>query len=240
MPIKILLIATSHSRMGEGDRKTGLWLEEFAVPYYIFKDAGAILTLASPKGGEIPLDPKSESIIASSSTIKRFQKDTDGLNYLNHSTPISGLKAEDFDLVFLLGGHGAMWDFPDDEQLKKLLEEFDRQNKLIGSVCHGAAALLHVEGISGDPLLKGRQITAFSNNEEQIWGLTKLVPFMLESELSSLGGFYNKSHDFVSNIVVDGNLITGQNPASSKEVAKKLLLCLKENSRRGEATLRLN
>jgi putative intracellular protease/amidase len=239
MPIKILLIATSHSQMGESDRKTGLWLEELAVPYYIFQDAGLVITLASPKGGEVPLDPKSESIIASTSTIKRFQKDPDGVYCLNHSTALSELKAEDFDLVFLLGGHGPMWDFLHDEQLKKLLEGFDRQNKLIGSVCHGAAALLQLESISGEPFVKGRQITAFSNSEEQVWGLTKMVPFMLETDLSALGAIYSKSHNFVSHIVVDGNLITGQNPASSKEVAKKLLLCIKESSKRSEAALRL-
>lgn len=236
-PIKILIITTSHEQLGDTGRKTGLWLEELAVPYYIFKDAGALITLASPKGGPVPLDPKSESIIASNSTIRRFQKDPEAISWLSHSFPLSTQKAEDFDLVFLPGGHGPIWDFPGNEPLKQLLEDFNRQNKLIGSVCHGVASLLSLENGLGERLVKGRQLTAFSNSEEKVSGLTGIVPLLLESELVFLGASYSKGPDFESHTVIDGNLITGQNSASSKEVAKKLLVCLKESPKRAQAVM---
>ena len=233
-PIKILIIATSHQQMGDTNRKTGLWLEELSVPYYIFKDAGALITLASPSGGPVPLDPKSESIIASTSGIRRFQKDLEAISWLSHSILLSTQKAEDFDLVLLLGGHGAMWDFSCNEPLKQLLEDFNRQNKFIGAVCHGVTALATLKNGLGEPLVKDRKLTAFSNSEEKVWGLTGVIPFLLESELVSLGASYSKSPDFESHIVIDGNIITGQNPASSKELARKLLTCLKESPKRAE------
>jgi putative intracellular protease/amidase len=225
--VKILIIATSHEQMGSSDRKTGLWLEELAVPYFIFKEAGALITLASPKGGSIPLDPKSESIIASTSTIRRFQKDTEAQSLLSDTATIASQNAEEFDLVLITGGHGAMWDFPTFEPLKHLLEDFDRQKKIIGAVCHGVAALLPLENKKKECLIKGKNVTAFSNGEEQIWGLTSMMPFLLESELEKQGAHYSKAANFESHIAVDGNIITGQNPASSKELAKKMLLCLK-------------
>jgi putative intracellular protease/amidase len=221
--MKILIVATSHDQMGDSDRMTGLWLEELAEPYYIFTFAGALITLASPMGGPVPLDPQSESLIMSNSTIRRFQKDPDAISLLEDSVLLETLKASDFDMVLLLGGHGAMWDFPDNRHLKGLLEEFSRQEKPIGAVCHGVAALVSVKNNLGEPLVKGRKITAFTNNEEQSSGLTKVVPFLLESVLTDLGASFAKSANYVTHVVTDGNLITGQNPASAKEVARQLL-----------------
>ena len=231
-PIKILIVATSQEQMGETGRKTGVWLEELAVPYYIFKDAGAVITLASPKGGVVPLDPKSESIIVSTSTTRRFQKDPEISAWLSHAEVAGTLKAENYDLVFLPGGHGLMWDFPGDESLTLLLEEFYRLNKLIGATGHGVAALLSLKSKTGEPLLKGRQLTGYSNSEEKVLGLTDIVPFPLESSLVSLGAIYRKGPDFESHVVADSNFITGQNSSSAKEVAKQLLICLKEAAKR--------
>lgn len=236
-PIKILIIATSHGQMGDTNRKTGLWLEELAVPYYIFKDAGALLTLASPKGGLVPLDPKSESIIVANSTTRRFQKDPETIDMMANSIILGTQKAEDFDLVFLPGGHGPMWDFCDNQPLKLILEDFNRQDRLIGAVSHGVAGLLALKNKLGEPLVKGRQLTAFSNSEERVSGLTEVVPFLLESVLVSLGASYTKSQDFVSHVVIDGNIVSGQNSASAKEVAKKLLVCLKELPKKAEAAM---
>jgi putative intracellular protease/amidase len=240
VPVKILIIATSHEQIGDSNRKTGLWLGELAVPYYIFKDAGALITLASPKGGPVPLDPKSESIIVSSSTTKRFLKDPETVSLLSHAIPLSTQKTEDFDFVFLCGGHGSMWDFSNNEPLKQLLEDFNRQNKFIGAISHGVAALMSLKNSLGEPLLKGRQITAFSNSEEQVMGLTASMPFSLETALVSLGAFYSKSADFENHIVIDENIITGQNPSSSKELANNLLICLKKSLKKTEIAAVLN
>jgi putative intracellular protease/amidase len=226
-PIRVLIIATSHSQMGNSARKTGVWLEEIAAPYYVFKDAGANITLASPKGGIVPLDPKSESIIVANSTTRKFLKDPEAISWIEHSVKVDGLLASDFDFVFLPGGHGPLWDFPKSAALATLLEEFNAQKKFIGAVCHGVAGLLAVNNESGEPLVKGRQLTCFSNSEEEISGLTNVVPFLLESKLVSLGAYFTQRPDFENHVVADGNLITGQNPSSSKEVARRLLLALK-------------
>jgi len=236
-PIKILVIATSHRQMGDSNRKTGLWLDELAGPYYIFKEAKALLTLASPEGGEIPLDPKSESIIVSTSTTKRFVNDPEAKSWFSDSAPLTTVKAENFDLVFLPGGHGPIWDFPANDSLKQLLGDFNCQHKLIGLVSHGAAALLQLHNILGEPLVKGRELTAFSNSEELVWGLTSTLPFLLETELISLGASFSKGPDFECHVVIDSNIITGQNAASAKEVAKKLLLCLKLSVKKPEPTM---
>src|SRR5271170_1339514 len=166
--MKVLIVATSHGQLGDSTRRTGLWLEELVIPYYIFKEAGAFVTIASPLGGEIPLDPKSESILASTPTIRRFQKDPACIAELSHSIPLHELKAEDFDMVFVAGGHGAMWDFRDNTALKELLEDFNRQHKITGFVCHGAAALLGLRDDMGEPFVKGRRLTAYSNSEEGV------------------------------------------------------------------------
>jgi putative intracellular protease/amidase len=229
--IRILIVATSHERLGDSGRKTGVWLEELAIPYYIFTEAGAQVILASPKGGEVPLDPKSESIIVSTSTIRRFQKDPEAIALLAHSQPLSTQRAEDFDLVYLAGGHGPAWDFAGNGVLKELLEDFDRQHKLIGAVSHGAAGLLALKNALGEPLVKGRRLTACSNSEEKVAGLTAMLPFLLQSALTGLGALYTQGPDFEKFIVVDGNIITGQNAASAREVARHLLAALKELSK---------
>jgi putative intracellular protease/amidase len=225
--IKVLIVASSHSQMGNAIRKTGVWLEEIAAPYFAFKDALVQMTLASPKGGVVPLDPKSESIIVSNSTTRKFLKDPEAMAWLENSHKLDTLKASDFDLVYLPGGHGPLWDFPKNEALKNLLEDFNRQNKFIGAVSHGVTAFIALKNNLDEPLVKGRQLTCFSNSEEEISGLTGTVPFLLESKLVALGAYFTQRPDFENHVVVDGNLITGQNPSSSKEVARRLLLNFK-------------
>jgi len=229
--MKILIIATSHEQLGDTGRKTGLWLEELAFPYYVYKDAGAVIVLASPRGGAVPLDPKSESILASTPTIRRFQKDPEGVALLAHSIPLSAVKAEDYDMVYVGGGHGALWDFPENEELKELLQSFIRQQKVIGLVSHGVAALLALQNSVGEPFVKGRHLTAFSNSEQQVAGLTAVVPFSLESKLVAEGAFYTRGDDFRTHTVTDGRLICGQNPISSLEVSRKMLASLKESTK---------
>ncbi len=234
-PIKILIVVSSHTQMGSTANKAGVWLETLAAPYYIFKEAGMAITLASPKGGPVPLDPKSESIIVSTSTTKRFQKEPETIAFLEHSVPLSTQIADDFDLVFLPGGHGPMWDFPCNMHLKELIEDFNRQRKPIGAVSHGVASLVTPMNGLGDPLMKGRQLTAFSDTEEQVTGLKGVVPFSLESSLVALGASYTKGPNFESYTVTDGNIITGQNAGSAKELARKLLVLLKSMPKRSEA-----
>ena len=230
--MKILIILTSHEQLGDTGRKTGLWLESLAIPYYTFKDAGAIMTFASPQGGQPPLDPKSESIIASNSTIRRFQKDLEATSDLSHSIALHTLKAEDFDMLFLPGGHGPLWDFPGNDPLRHLLEDFIRQGKIIGLVSHGVSALLSLHNSLEEPFVKGRQLTAFCNSEEKVAGLTDIVPFSLESTLTNLGAAYSKGPDFIPHVVTDGMIITGQNPASSLEVGRRMLALLKETQKK--------
>lgn len=226
--MKIVIVATSHTQLGDTGRKTGLWLEELAIPYYIFKEAGAAVTIATPLGGPVPLDPKSESIMASTPTIRRFQKDQEAISDLAHSTPLDTLIAENFDMVFVAGGHGAMWDFPEDKSLRLLLEDFNRQHKIMGVVSLGAAALIHLQNNMGEPFVKGRRVTAFSNSEQQVAGLTAVVPFSLESALVAAGAIYTKGSDFKNYTVTDGNLVCGQNPISAQDVSRGMLAILKE------------
>jgi putative intracellular protease/amidase len=235
--VKILIIATSHDQLGDTGRKTGQWLESLAIPYFLFKEAGATITFASPLGGPIPLDPKSESIIASNSTIRRFQKDMEAISDLAHSVPLATLRAEDFDMALLPGGHGPMWDFPGNEPLRQLLEDFNHQNKPLGLISHGVSALVHLRSDAGDPFVKGRHVTAFSNSEEMVAGLTGVVPFSLESKLISFGAFYTKGADYTPFAITDGNIITGQNPASSSEVTKRMLALQKETQKKPQPVL---
>jgi len=230
--MKILIIATSHEQLGDTGRKTGLWLESVAIPYYIFKDAGAVITFASPLGGPVPLDPKSESIIASNSTIRRFQKDLEAISDLSHSIPLDTLSAEDFDMALLPGGHGPMWDFPDNDSLRRLLDDFNHQSKVIGLISHGVSALIPLQNNLGEPFVKGRHLTAYSNSEEKVAGLTGIIPFSLESKLISFGAFYTKGADYTSFAITDDNIISGQNPASSSEVAKRMLALQKETQKK--------
>jgi putative intracellular protease/amidase len=227
--MKVLFVTTSHDKMGDTGDKTGVWLEELAAPYYAFKEISADITLASPGGGQVPLDPKSQAIIIATRSTKRFLKDTEAMNFLAHSMLLSAIKADDFDVVFLPGGHGPLWDLANNVLLKQLLEDFDRNDKPIGAVCHGVVALISLQNDNGEYLVKGKQLTGFSNSEEEASGLTRVVPFLLETKLLSLGALYSKGSDYVSHVVVDRNIITGQNPASSEEVAKKIIVLVKHN-----------
>jgi putative intracellular protease/amidase len=208
--------------MGDTGKATGVWLEEIAAPYYVFKDAGAELSIASPKGGPVPLDPKSQSIIVATRSVKRFLKDEQAMNFLSDSALLDEMNMIDFDMVFIPGGHGAMWDLAENKSLKKLLESFNRDNKIIGAVCHGVVGLLSLQNESGEPLIKGKQLTCFSNSEEESAGLSQIVPFLLETELVSRGALFSKEPNYVSHVVADGNIITGQNPASSEDTANKM------------------
>jgi putative intracellular protease/amidase len=226
---KILFVTTSHDKMGETSASTGVWLEELAGPYYVFKDAGAAITIASPKGGSVPLEPKSQSILLITSSGKRFLKDEEAMDSLSQSVTLEEVSEDNFDLVFLPGGHGAMWDLADNKILKSLLEAFNKSNKPIGSVCHGVVALLSLQNENGELLIKGKQITAFSDIEEEYAGLAKTVPFLLEARLTLLGALYSKGESYLSHIVTDGNLITGQNPASSLAVARKISVLIQNS-----------
>ena len=226
--MKILIITTSHGELGTTGRKTGVWLEELAIPYFAFKAVGADITLASPLGGPLPIDPRSESIIASTSAIRRFQKDPEVISLLAHSLPLDTMKAADFDMVFLPGGRGAMWDFPGNEPLMRLLESFIHQDKIIGLVSHAVSALISMQKGNSEPFVKDMDLTAASNSEEQLAGFTDQLPFSLESTLISLKAYYSKAADYNTHTVTNGHLVTGQNGASSADVAKKMLLLLKE------------
>jgi len=227
--MKVLFITTSHDTLGDTDGKTGLWLEELAAPYYVFKEVGADITVASPKGGQVPVDPKSMAIVIATRNTKRFLKDGEAMNILAHSTVLSAIKATDYDVIFLTGGHGPLWDLADNNILKQLLESFDSRGKPIGAVCHGVVGLVSLQNDTGTFLVKGKRLTGFSNSEEESAGLTKIVPFLLETKLVSLGALYSKGANYVSHVVEDGNIITGQNPASSEEVAKKMVALVKHN-----------
>ncbi|WP_245536729.1 type 1 glutamine amidotransferase domain-containing protein [Solitalea canadensis] len=217
------MITTSHSELGNTGHQTGVWLEELAAPYYIFKDAGAEITIASPKGGQVPLDPKSEDASSETEMSKRFSNDREALLQLAKSVKIEDVKAKDFDAAFLPGGHGPMWDLSDNYELRLLLEDFYNAQKPIGSVCHGVAGLIPLRDKDGHAIVKGKNLTSFSNTEEELVGLTKVVPFLLETELKNLGANYSKKEDFAPFMIKDGLLITGQNPASSEITAKELL-----------------
>lgn len=227
--INILFIATSHDRLGDTGRRTGIWLEELAAPYYVFREAGAAVKLASPKGGRIPVDPKSQSIIVATRSVKRFLKDSEAMDFLSHSILPQDVKADDFDAVFIPGGHGAMWDLTGNGMVKQLVEDFNSAGKPIGAICHGVAALLSLQNNKAEVLIRGRQITGFSNSEEEATGLAMVLPFLLETKLRSLGALYARGIDYTGYIVVDDNIITGQNPASSEEAAKRLLILLESN-----------
>jgi len=222
------MVLTSHSELGNTGKKTGFWVEEFAAPYYALKDAGASITIASPKGGQPPIDPTSTEPANQTEATHRFDKDAALKALLAHTTKISEVSANDFDAVFYPGGHGPLWDLTNDKDSIELIENFWRDKKPVAAVCHAPSVLLHVMDEENIPLLKNKKITGFTNTEEEAVGLTKIVPFLLEDELKSKGGIYSKKEDWASHVVSDGLLITGQNPASSKEAAEKLLQLLKE------------
>ena len=221
--MKILMVLTSHDKLGDTGEKTGFWLEEFAAPYYVLKDAGADITLASPKGGQPPLDPKSDADDAQTEATKRFKADDAAQSVLAETLVLSEIKADDFDAVFYPGGHGPLWDLAEDKDSIRLLEAFAHSDRPIGAVCHAPAIFKHPKAKSGDPLVSGKAVTGFTNTEEEGVGLTDVVPFLVEDMLKANGGKYEKGDDWASFVVVDGKLVTGQNPASSEEAAKKLL-----------------
>lgn len=225
--MKILIVLTSHDQLGDTGNKTGFWLEEFAAPYYVLKDAGAEVVLASPKGGQPPLDPKSDEPDAQTKATERFKGDKQAQADLANTRKLSEIKAESFDAVFYPGGHGPLWDLYNDADSIGLLEELVKADKPIAAVCHAPAVLAKVRGGAGEPLVNGRKVTGFSNSEEEAVGLTDVVPYLLEDVLKEKGGLYSKGEDWASYVLVDGNLITGQNPASSEEAAQELLKLLR-------------
>ena len=220
--MKILMVLTSHDRLANTGDKTGFWLEEFAAPYYTFKDAGIDITLASPAGGQPPLDPKSDQPQAQSEFTERFKADSTAQEQLANTKPLTEVDATDFDAVFYPGGHGPLWDLSVSLNSIALIENFVTQDKPVAFVCHSPAALKNVK-VNGEYLVKGKKVTGFSNTEEVAVGLADVVPFMLEDALKDNGGQYEKGADWQSYVVEDGLLITGQNPASSEDTAKTLL-----------------
>jgi putative intracellular protease/amidase len=225
--MKILIVLTSHSKLGNTDKKTGFWIEEFTTPYYALADAGAEITIASPNGGQPPVDPSSELEEAQTATTERFFKDTLLIDKVAHSLKLSEVNQADYDAVFYPGGHGPLWDLATDKNSIHLIEGFYNHQKPIAFVCHAPAALVNVKAINGEPLVKGKHLTCFSNTEEKGVKLTDIVPFLLEDELVKHGAHYSKGDDWTSHVMQDGLLITGQNPASSLAVAELLLKTLK-------------
>jgi len=224
--MNILMVLTSHDRLGDTGKKTGFWLEEFAAPYYAFLDAGVNVTLASPAGGQPPLDPSSDTEDTQTKDTKRFKDDKDAQEHLANTKKLADVKAEDFDSVFYPGGHGPLWDLAVDKNSINLIETFVKQDKPVAFVCHSPAALKNVK-VDGEYLVKGKTVTGFTNSEEDAVGLTDVVPFLVEDALKANGGNYEKAADWESFVVEDGLLITGQNPASSEEAATRLVAKLK-------------
>jgi putative intracellular protease/amidase len=224
--MKVLMVLTSHDTLGDTDRKTGFWLEELAAPYYVFKDAGAEITLASPKGGQPPLDPKSDEPMFQTDTTRRFSVDEDAKAQLAQTVRLDSVDQKDFDTVFYPGGHGPMWDLAEDRASIGLIESFIAAGKTIALVCHAPGVLRHVKKPDGAPFVEGRYLTGFTDSEEAAVGLEKVVPFLVEDELISLGAVFSKVKDWGVHTVVDGQLITGQNPASSHEAAEALVTAL--------------
>jgi putative intracellular protease/amidase len=225
--MKILIVLTSHEQLGDTGKKTGFWLEEFAAPYYVLKDAGAAITLAAPKGGQPPLDPTSDLPENLTESTKRFRTDPAAQAELANTKKLADVSANDFDGVFYPGGHGTMWDLPDNAASIALIEAFAKAGKPVGAVCHAPAALVNVRGKNGEYLVKGKRVTGFTNTEEEAVGLTAVVPFLLEDRLKERGGVYSKGANWAPYVQVDGKLVTGQNPASSGRVAEELLKLLR-------------
>ena len=226
--MKVLMVLTSHDQLGNTGRKTGFWLEELAAPYYVFEEAGAEITLASPKGGRPPLDPKSNEPEFRTDLTRRFEKDAAAEAQLGKTVRLDSVKQESFDTVFYPGGHGPMWDLAEDKNSIKLIESFLAAGKPIALVCHAPGVLRHVKTPDGKPLVHGKQVTGFTDGEEEDVGLTNVVPFLVEDELINLGATFSKVKNWGVYTVTDGQLITGQNPASSGPTAKVLIEKLNE------------
>ena len=221
--MKILIVLTSHDKLGDTGEKTGFWLEEFAAPYYVFKDAGAEITLASPLGGQPPLDPKSDAPDFQTESTHRFKSDSAAQDVLASTLKLADVSAVDFDAVFYPGGHGPLWDLAEDASSIALIEEMLAANKPVAAVCHAPGVLRHPNGPNGASVVQGKAVTGFTNTEEAAVGLTDVVPFLVEDMLKKNGANYSKLEDWHPHVVTDGLLITGQNPASSEPVAKALL-----------------
>jgi putative intracellular protease/amidase len=223
--MKILMVLTSHDQLGNTGRKTGFWLEEFAAPYFVFRDAGVDLTLASPKGGQPPIDPKSDSPADQTPAMARFKEDAVAKQALANTRKLGDMKAEDYDTIFYVGGHGPMWDLVDNPESIRLIESFYNSGKPVAAVCH-SPAVFHRVMYKGAPLLKGKRVTGFTDGEEEAVQLTKVVPFLVEDELKRVGALYEKAADWAPFAIVDGRVITGQNPASSTVAANSVLKVL--------------
>ena len=232
--MKILMVLTSHDKLGNTGRKTGFWLEEFAAPYFVFTDAGIELTLASPKGGQPPVDPKSDEPNNQTPAQIRFKKDSAAQKALSQTSKLADMKSEDFDTVFYPGGHGPMWDLAESQDSIKLLESFYNSGKPIALVCHSPGMLRHVT-YNGAPLVKGKHVTGFTNGEEEEVQLTHVVPFLVEDELLRLGAIFEKVRNWQPFSITDGRLITGQNPASSTVTAQALLKALGQKAAEASA-----
>lgn len=224
--LKVLVVLTSHDQLGDTGNKTGFWVEEFAAPYYVLADAGVNVTIASPKGGQPPIDPKSALPEFQTEATKRFDEDKELKIKLANSIPLKEISEQDYDAIFYPGGHGPLWDLTNDKTSIALIEAFWRNNKPVAAVCHAPGVLRFVKDTKGSSLVKGKKVTGFSNSEEEAVQLTNVVPFLVEDELVKLGGIYSKGEDWNSYVLKDGNLITGQNPGSSEETAKELLALL--------------
>ena len=221
--MNVLIILTSHNKLGETGLKTGFWLEEFAAPYFTLLDAGANITLASPKGGRPPIDPKSDEPDFQTAATERFKSDSDAQAVLANTSKLSDIKPEDYDAVMYPGGHGLLWDLANDQDSIAIIEAMVAANKPVASVCHAPAVLLKAKAPNGEPLVKGKKVAGFTNSEEDAVQSTQVVPLLVEDELIRLGGEYSKVDDWQSYAITDGKLITGQNPASSEAVAKAIL-----------------
>ncbi len=228
--MKVLMVLTSHDQLGDTGNKTGFWLEEFAAPYYVFKDAGADITLASPLGGQPPIDPTSDGEDSQTDDTRRFKGDEAAQKHLASTEKLSTVNADGFDAIFYPGGHGPLWDLAEDADSKQLIETFYTSGKPVGAVCHAPAVFRHTVRADGKPLVSGLRVTGFTNSEEEAVGLTSVVPFLVEDMLKSNDGKYEKGDDWADFVLRDGNLVTGQNPASSASAAKELLALLESKA----------
>lgn len=227
MSKKILFITTSHTQLGETGRKTGIWAEEVAAPYLVFTDAGYEVDLASPQGGPAPFDPGSiKPAGQNNAVLERFLKLETAQRKVAQTQKIEAVNVGNYDAVFFPGGHGAMWDLPNDSGVTRAVEQASAANKVIGAVCHGVAGLVTARGVDGRSVVADKRVNAFTNDEEQAAGLTSVVPFLLESRLIEQGGRFEKGPNWGSFAVQDGTLVTGQNPASSQRVAELMLQVL--------------
>ena len=228
--MNILMVLTSHDQLGDTGKKTGFWLEEFAAPYYVFKDAGANITLVSPAGGQPPLDPSSDAPDSQTDATRRFKADSAAQAVLAHTGKLAEVSGAGFDALFYPGGHGPLWDLAEDAHSIKLIESMAAAGKTVSAVCHAPGVLKNVKAADGSPLVKGKKVTGFTNTEEAAVKLTDIVPFLVEDMLTKNGGLYSKGADWQSYVVTDGKLITGQNPASSEAAAHAVLSQLKDTA----------